>query len=154
MITLLPRILKWTEILGIVLAVAGYVFKILHLAAADQMLMIGLNTLATTYFLFGFTVPPQVVDDGKPKGFADLMPTILRKLLYIGLAVFLVGFLFAILHLEGARQMLMIGLGTLVGGVLLSMVLILGNRDRMTLLKDPLIRAVVFLLIFLVSYLR
>ena len=151
--TLLPKILKWTEIIGLILAITGYFFKVLHLTGANDMLLIGFMTLATSYFLSGFVFVP-VADDGKPKGFADLMPAILRKLLYIGLAVFMVGFLFSLLHLAGSKEMLMIGLGTLVGGVTLSMVLVLGNRERMALLKDPLIRSVVVLLIFLVSYLR
>lgn len=153
MLTLLPRILKWTEILGILVSITGYIAKIQQLAGADEMLMIGILTLAATYFLSGFIFVP-IKDNAKPKGLADVLPTMLRKLMYIGLSIFLVGFLFSILHLEGARQMLLVGVGTLVGSVALSMVLILGNRDRMTLLQEPLFRGVIVLLVFMISFLR
>jgi hypothetical protein len=153
MVKVLPKLLMGTEILGLIVSAAGYIFKILRLTGANEMLMIGLMTLATTYFLSGFVLVP-VQDDGKPKSFADLMPVILRKILYIGLAVFLVGFLFGLLHLAGANEMLLMGIGTLLSGTLLAMVLVLGKRERMALLQSPLIRSVVVLVFFLVSYLR
>jgi hypothetical protein len=153
MIKFFPKLLMGAEILGLIISATGYVFKVLHLAGADEMLMIGLMTLAAACFLSGFTLVP-VTDDGKPRGFADLLPVILRKVLYIGLAVFLVGFLFALLHLEGANEMLMMGVGALATGTVLSMVLILGNRERMVVLQAPLIRSVVVLVVFLISYLR
>jgi hypothetical protein len=153
MISILPRITKWTEILGIILSVTGYGLKILHYAGADELLLVGLLTLATTYFLSAFMLVP-LPDNHESKTFTDLLPTILRKVMYIALAVSLNGFLFAILHLAGADQMLRVGITTLVSGVSVSMVLTLGNRERMTLLKGPLIRSVVVLLIFLISYLR
>jgi hypothetical protein len=148
MITILPKITKWTEILGIILSFGGVAFKILHLAGANEVLMLGMMTLSTTYFISGFIMMP-VPDNGKPKSFADLLPTVLRKLIYIGLAVYLVGFLFAILHLEGTNEMLIIGVGSLIICTAVSMILILGNRERMTLLKAPLIRSVVALLLLL-----
>jgi hypothetical protein len=111
------------------------------------MLMIGLLTLATTYFLSAYTVVPQASSPDK-KGFADLLPAILRKLLFIGLSVYWVAFLFTILHLNGANEMMIIGLGTIVICSVVSMVLILGNRERMTWLKDPLLRVVITLLIY------
>jgi hypothetical protein len=153
MIKFFPKLLIGAEILGLIISATGYVFKVLHLAGADEMLMIGLMTLAAACFLSGFTLVP-VTDDGKPRGFADLLPVILRKVLYIGLAVFLVGFLFALLHLEGANEMLMMGVGALATGTVLSMALILGNRERMVVLQAPLIRSVVVLVFSLVSYLR
>lgn len=146
MLTILPKITKWAEILAIILSLGGVVFKILHLAGANEVLMIGMMTLSSTYFISGFIMGP-VPDDGKPKTFADLLPTVLRKLMYIALAVYLVGFLFTILHLEGANEMLIIGVGSLIICTAVSMILILGNRERMTLLKAPLIRSVVALLL-------
>jgi hypothetical protein len=153
MVKILPKLLTGSEILGLILSVTGYGFKVLHLAGADQMLMIGLMTLATTYFLSGFVLVPAP-DDSKQKSFVDLMPVVLRKILYIGLSVFLVGFLFGLLHLAGANEMLLMGIGTLLSGTLLAMVLVLGKRERMALLQSPLIRSVVVLVFFLVSYLR
>lgn len=153
MLTILPKVLKWTEIFGIITFIAGYLLKLLQYAGANELLLVSMLTLASTYFISGF-IMVSVVDDGKPKTFTDLLPTILRKLMYIGLAVFLIGFLFSLLHLEGANEMLIIGVGTLVICSLISMLLILGKRERMTLLQAPLIRAIVALLIMLVSYLR
>jgi hypothetical protein len=153
MVKILPKLLKGIEILSLILSVIGYVFKVLHLAGANEMLMIGLLTLASAYFLSGFVFVP-VLDNGQPKALADLLPVMLRKILYIGLAVFLTGFLFALLHLAGANEMLLIGVGSLLGGTVLSMVLILGKRERMATLQAPLIRSVVVLVFFLVSYLR
>ena len=148
MLTILPKITKWAEILGIILSLGGVIFKILHLAGANEVLMIGMMTLSSTYFISGFIMVP-VPDDGKPKTFVDLLPTVLRKLMYISLAAYLVGFLFTILHLEGANELMIIGVGSLVICAAVSMILILGNRERMTLLKAPLIRSVVALLLLL-----
>jgi hypothetical protein len=157
MLTILPKITKWTEILGIIVSLGGVSFKILHLPGANELLMVGMMTLSSTYFISGFIMIP-VPDNGKPKTFADLLPTILRKLMYIALAVYLIGFLFTILHLEGANEMLIIGVGSLIICTAVSMALILGNRERMALLKAPLIRSVaallLLLLIFSISYFR
>jgi hypothetical protein len=153
MLTILPKITKWTEILAIIVSLSGLAFKFLHFAGANELLLVGIMTLSSTYFISGFIMVP-VPDNGKPKNFADLLTTVLRKLMYIGLSVSLIGILFKILHLEGANEMLIIGIGSLIICPVLSMVLILGNRERMTLLKAPLVRSVVVLLVFLISSLR
>lgn len=153
MVKILPKLLMGIEILGLIVSATGYLFKVLQFPGGNQMLMIGLLTLSTAYFLSGFVMVP-VTDDGKPKGLADLLPAILRKLMYIGLSVFIVGFLFALLHLAGANEMLMLSVGTLMICVLISIVLVLGNRERMVLLKAPLIRSVIVLFVFLISYLH
>lgn len=153
MLAILPKITKWTEIFGIIISLVGFIFKVLHLPGSNEFLLLGLLTLAATYFVSAFILVP-LPDDYQPKTFADLLPTIVRKVMFMALAVSLNGFLFAILHLVGADQMLRVGIATLVIGVFLSMGLTLGNRERMTLLKAPLIRSVAVLLIFLISYLR
>lgn len=147
MVTLLPKILKWTEILAIMAAVIGLLLKVLNYPGFSELLMIGLMTLAATYFLSAYVFIPGS-DSQEKKGLADLLPAILRKLMYIGLAVYWVAFLFAILHLNGANEMMIIGLGTLVICALISMALVLGNRERMKWLRDPLIRTVVTLLFY------
>ena len=134
---------------GIVLAVAGYVFKILSPGiAADQMLMIGLNTLATTYFLLDSPFRPQVVDDGNQKAFSTWCPPFCGSCCTLGWPYFWLAFLFAILHLRGARQMLMIGLG--IGGwrFIVYGVDSLAIEIAWLCWKDPLIRAVVFFWFF------
>ena len=154
MITLLPKIIKWTEILGIVLSVLGLFFKALHLAGANEFIMIGLMTLAVTYFLSAYVfVPGQ--DDKPKKGFVDLLHTILRKLMYIGLSVYWVAFLFTILHLSGANEMMTIGFGTLAISAGASIILVIGNRESMKFLQAPLIRVVfTFLIYFTLPFFR
>jgi hypothetical protein len=147
MITLLPKILKWTEILAIVVASAGLLLKISSYPGFAELIMIGLMTLASTYFLSAY-VFVEGLDNKEKKGLTDLLPTILRKIIYIGLSVYWIAFLFAILHLAGANEMLIIGVGTLVVGSGVSMALILGNRERMKFLQAPLIRSVVTLLFY------
>lgn len=153
--TLLPKILKWVEVIALTITVLGVLFKIMHYAGANEMLMIGLLTLSSAYFLSGFVMvePPQA-EDGKLKGFLDLLPTILRKIMFIGLSVFCVGYLFRLLHFQGANEMLIIGIGTLIMSSLISMALILGNRERAELLKAPLIRSIFVIALFGVSLLR
>ena len=149
MISLLPKIVKWTEILGVALAGTGLLFKILNYPGFADLLMIGLMTLASTYFLSAYILFPGV-DNKEKKSLADLLPAILRKVMYIGLSVYWVAFLFTILHLKGANEMMVIGLGSLVIAAIVSMALVLGNRDRMTLLQAPLIRTVLTLLIYFI----
>src|SRR5689334_7189408 len=125
MITLLPKILKWTEILGIVVAGTGVILKISNYTSFAELIMVGLLTLAATYFLSAYVFVEGLDNKGK-KSLADLLPAILRKLMYIGLSVYWVAFLFAILHLAGANELLIIGVGTLVVCAGVSMALILG----------------------------
>jgi hypothetical protein len=152
--TLLPKILKWLEVVCLAMAAVGYVFKLQQLAGADMLLMLGLCALATVYFLSAYTVVPGSGKQESPKGIADLMPTMLRKILYLGLATFIVGFLFSLLHLPGADQLFMVGTGTLLAATVLSMVLIIDNRERMAALQDPLVRSLIVLIVFLISYWR
>jgi hypothetical protein len=144
--TQLAKILKWIEILAIVVSVFGLIFKVLHLAGANSMLMIGLFTLSTAYFLSAFVFIADE-DDNAKKGFADVLPVMLRKIMFIGLSVCWIGFLFTILHLNGATEMLLISFISMGGGCLASMILILGNRRRMKHLQAPLIRVVITVLI-------
>lgn len=147
---LLASILKKVEWISLAVTFLGLLFKFLQYPGYSNLIVVGAMTLACCYFLSSFVLIPQPASDGK-KGFSDLLgETILPKLLYIGLAVFCIGFLFALLHLNGANEMLIIAIGTLVMGSFFSMILILGNRERMKLLQAPVIRAVTALLFYFI----
>jgi hypothetical protein len=147
MFSALPKITKWTEFLGITVCAVGYVFKVMHYAGANELLLLGFLTLASTYLVSGFIVI-ALPDGYEPKSFFDLLPILLRKVMYLALSVYLLGILFKILHLGGANPMLLVGVATLAIGLLLSVVLIVGNRQRMEILMNPLARSVFLVFVF------
>ena len=148
----LSKILKWIELFGFVVVAFGVLFKIMHYAGADELIMLGLLTLSSTYFLFAFAmVQTPAQDNEKIRGFTDLLVLILRKLLFIGLSVFCIAYLFALLHFPGADEMMMIGMPTLVIGSFVSIILIWGKRERTRLLLHPLFRSVAVMVWFLIS---
>jgi len=146
-VTLIPKIAKWTEILGIVITGIGIIFKVLNYPGFAELLMIGLLTLSATYFLSAYMVV-QDTNDKEKKGLADVLPFSLRKFFYMGLSIYWIAFLLAILHLSGADEMLIFGLGTLLITTFVAMILVLGNRERMKHLQAPLVRTVITLLIY------
>jgi hypothetical protein len=152
-ISLLPKILTWTEIASLIVTCIGVLLKILHYQGAPEMLMVGLLTLATTYFLFAYTV--VTFKEEKQRSFIDLLPMILRKVMFIGLSVYCVALMFTFLQLSGADQQMTIGLLVIAIGTGISMILILGNRERMEILQTPLTRCVAALVFyFILPYLQ
>lgn len=149
MVKKLPRILQWMEVLALIVTFTGIFFKTMSWVGASDMLLIGLFSLATAYFLSAFVMVP-IEDDGQTKDFLDLLPTILRKVIFIALAVYCIGFLFSLLRLEGAAQQTLVSVLTLAIGVVISMALIVAKRERMTLLKAPLIRGIIALVFQLI----
>ena len=79
----------------------------------NEMLTLSLVTLAGVFFLRSFSPPKNKPE--KTAGAGLFYQTMLPKLMGIGSSVCLIGFLFYLLHLEGADQMLLIGTGTLAG---------------------------------------
>lgn len=149
MIKALPKILFVGEMICLLVIVAALMFKLMHWAGADAGLMVSLLTLASVYFLSAFTMVDSKPSD-KPMGILDLLPTIVGKVLFIGLAAYCVGFLFGILRLVGADQQLLVGLLSLALGTLLAMALALQDRNRMPVVKAPLIRAIIALFFHLI----
>lgn len=76
----------------------------------NDALTASLTALAAVFFLRAFSPPKK-----KPEETDIRTHVLLPKLLGIGSSVCLIGFLFYLLHLEGADQMLLIGTGTLAG---------------------------------------
>ena len=149
--TMLPKILKWTEIIGLALFVFSLVLKMLQYTGGNELLMIGLLTMAASYYLSSFVKLPLAEEKTvTPKGLADNMVLVVRKVLFMGLSVFCVAYLFGLLHWNGANEMMIIGLGTLLIASLVAMFLIFGKRERMPLIQDPLLRSVLAIGLFLV----
>lgn len=136
------KILPNVHIIALVMCAVGLGFLTLNYTGANQMLMIGLSTLAGVYFLMAFMMI-QLPPDCKP----TLYSFMLYKLIYISSAVIVIGILFALLKLPGADQMLLIGCGGLGVSLLFSAVLIGINRDNMVVLKTPLFRGLGLLLV-------
>ncbi|MBX2897468.1 MAG: hypothetical protein KF763_18645 [Cyclobacteriaceae bacterium] len=135
--TILPKV----QLISLLITAIGLVFHFLNLSGSADMLMIGLSTLAATFFLSAFAVV-NPASTSKHNGNALL----LYKLMYLGASVVLIGALFYILKLEGYQQMLLVGCVTLGGAIIVSAMLI-GNPDNKSILKKPLIKTLpVFLL--------
>jgi uncharacterized membrane protein YfcA len=111
---LFAKILPAVEKAALITVIAGSAFKILHYTGANMLLLIGLVTLAGTWYLMAFS-PKQPSEDeaGTPAGpkdfFSLLVSTILPKVMGIAGAVTVIGILFYLLHMPGATQMLLIG---------------------------------------------
>jgi hypothetical protein len=150
MIQFLSKILRWGELAGILLTASAILLKITEVPLASQLFLIGLSTLAIIYFLMGFAIQP--LNPGKKKiEFIDLVVNKLQKIMYIGVSVLCISYLFTILHLNGANEMMLIGLFTLLSCLVVSMIMILLNRDRMTLLKSPLVRSLALLVFYFIT---
>jgi hypothetical protein len=138
---LLP-ILLWVSLL---LTLLGIGLKYLQLPVADQVLMIGLSTLAGVYFLMAF-MPPII-----PAGIQPLLfSLIVIKVLYISSSVVTIGVLFRLLHLPGNEEMLFVGMGSLAIACLVASLLFLMKSDNWTVLKEAFIRAITLLLLAVV----
>ena len=82
----------------------------------DQLLMVGLSTVAIVYFLRAFA--PETEELG-PELYIDYTPTaeqvtLLRKFQYIASALTLVGILFKLLFWEGQAELLSVGVIILI----------------------------------------
>lgn len=137
----LYKILTWLQRLALAVALAGLLFRILHLPGGTMMLLLGAFSLAILYFLFAFI--PRTI----PAGIAPsvyVMPV--SKVLYIGSSVIMVGILFLIIKLEGSLNMLLIGCCSAAVGLLVSAALIGTKRDNWVVLNDVFLRAMAALL--------
>jgi hypothetical protein len=147
--------LKYAEIGALIVSVFGLTLIYSNVSQGMEVLMIGMGALAGIYFLYGFTLPPLlVVPDAGPeaskKGFIDLLPSVLRKVAYIGCSVAVIGLLFEHLQRPGSEQLLMIGGVTLLISCLLSGIMILISNASIVWLRGPLLRGVPILVF--VSY--
>ena len=142
----LTTYLSYVEIGGLIVSSLGLTFLYMNLTSSRQLILLGLTSLAGVYFLSAFTIPPDPgtgAEAGAPKGFSDLFfQTIVRKIIYIGCSISVIGMLFGLLGLRGGGQMLLIGCTTLVISCLLSGLAIIRNDKISPFLEGPLMRAV------------
>ena len=150
MIQLLSKILKWGEMTGIVITVTAILLKIVNNGFTSQLFLIGFSTLAMIYFLSGFAIQP-FKSEGNKIALTDLLINKLQKIMFIGISIVCIAYLFTILRLSGANEMMIIGLFTLLACLIIAIILILFRRDRMVLLRSPLIRAVVLVIFYFVT---
>ena len=150
MADVLSKLLKWIEIGCVLVIVVAIFFRLLSLPFSGEILLVGLLTLATVYFLGSFRVVTHNAATSK-MGLADILPFTLTKVMFIGISVLCIAYLFTILHLKGANEMMIVGLLTLILCVCISAVMISGKRDRMTILKPTLIRSILALLFYFVT---
>jgi hypothetical protein len=106
----------------------------LHYPGADQLLMIGLSTLAMAYFLMAF-MPLHIHSDCKPDSFT----TIVFKLIYIGCSVATIGILFQFLKLNGAINILLTGTASTGMALITSGVMVARKKDNWIALKEAII---------------
>jgi hypothetical protein len=107
----LGKILSWLERGAVVVVIIGLILTATG-TNASQILMISMSALAGVYFLYAYQ-PIQIErEEGEKYGFKELLAfTIAPKISWIGNSVMLIGILFSLLSLNGARQMLMVGIG-------------------------------------------
>jgi hypothetical protein len=150
MIQLLSKILKWGERTGIVMTLAAILLKIMNNGFASQLFLIGFSTLAMIYFLSGFAIQ-SLKSDGRKMTLSDLLINKLQKIMYIGISVVCVAYLFTILHLNGANEMMFIGLFTLLASLIIAIILILVKQENMVLMRSPMIRSFALLVFYFVT---
>ena len=156
--------LQYAEIGFLILSAIGLILFYSDLSKGHEVILIGLSSLSTIYFLYAFTLPPTYAKasvgrpepqpdsgsgpspDASPKGFLDLLPTIARKVIYIASCISIIGLLYEHLKLPGGGQMLLIGGSTLFLSCLLSSGLVVRSNASIPVLRGPLLRGAPILL--------
>jgi hypothetical protein len=110
--------------IGIELVLAALValsaaLKFLHLAGADEALMIAMLTLAAFYFLNGFLGQQETN-----------IASISSKIFSVASSVCVIGLLFAFLRLPGAKEQLTIGLLSLAACTIVSVFLAITGKNQ------------------------
>jgi len=136
--TILPNVHR----IALIVSGLGLGFLILEYPGANELIMLGLSTLAGVYFLSAFMMV-QVPVNSKP----NLYCFVLYKLIYIASAVTVIGVLFSLLKLSGADQMLLIGCAALGVSILFAAALIGSSRDNLSVLIIPFFRGLALLLL-------
>ena len=112
-----------------------------------SLLMLGLITLGTVYYLFAFR-PPAPQAEGTQQNFMSLLvTTILPKVLWISCSVGAVGLAFYFNGLPGSRQMLIIQTSTGVVGLIIWGIGNLQQTESLDRITAPITRALPTMLI-------
>ena len=142
--TLLSKvILPKVEVIAIIISSIGFLLYLLKQTGAQQLLMIGLSTLASVFFLTANTLPPAIektLTETTKKSFFDTLLNFIWKIMHIALSVSVIGLLFYLLNLNGYTQMILIGTTILIIALLLSGIFIIQKNDYLLLFKAALIK--------------
>lgn len=149
----LSSFLPFVEIFTILVSVGGIFLISLHLPGGQLLALLGLASLACVYFITSSVLPPipdSADDANAPKGFVDLfLRAVLRKIIYVGCSVGVIGLLFTLLKLSGNREMTTIAASVLGPCCVLSVLAVFINNSNLVFLKAPLARALPLFLISL-----
>ena len=105
-----PGVYKYIPLLEKILVTALVIGVILTYMKVDKRVtMTALSGLATIYFFSAFR-PPEAVATSEKFGFADLISqTILPKVCWLSCSITLLGIVFYLANMPGAKNMLMTG---------------------------------------------
>jgi hypothetical protein len=127
---------------GVFLAAFAVGLVLQYFDIQSKIVFIALMGLSTVYFL-GAYVPMEFPSDNKQGGFVDLFSkAIAPKLLSIACSVCVVGILFYLTALKGAKQMLLIGAFTVALSSIILFLIIFKNEAVKKALMPLLLRAV------------
>ena len=128
----------------------GYLFKNMHYAGSNELIIISLSVLSGIYFI-GAYVPRAESNEPEAKpqlGFAALLGrSIVPKILGIGLSVSVIGIEFSIMNWNGFREMLLIGSTSLAGATVVGWLVTSSDETGRQGLKPLLMRALVLMLV-------
>jgi hypothetical protein len=145
----LSKYLPYVEGISITTFVVGYLFKRMHYAGSNELIIISLSVLSGIYFL-GAYVPrtPLPEEQQKRQGFAALLgSTVVPKILGVGSSVTVIGVLFCVMHFKGFREMLLIGTASLAADSVIGWFVTSNDEQARESLKPLLLRAVVLVMI-------
>ena len=151
---MLKSILAKVEMVSLVISGIGFLLLYLGRPESNNVLVVGVSSLAIVLFLTAFVLPPSSENrmrgqDEKQtkKGFMELIYLILWKIIHIGCAVTAIGILLYLIKAKGGENIILIGTAALIGSLFFSGVTILQKSENFILLKSSLIRAVPIVLI-------
>jgi len=121
---------------------------VLTLANLDSLVLkASLVGLAVTFFLYGYKPIDVPAKEGEKLGFTELLGhSIVPNITWVGCSVSLIGILFTMQNLEGARQMLFIG-GTTLGIATVIMILLLVTGVKYMSVAIPVLYRAIPLLV-------
>jgi putative Mn2+ efflux pump MntP len=144
---LLNKILSKIELVSLALVGIGLSLIFLDRTEGNNLLLVGMSSLAMVYFLTAFRPwpDPETVERVK-KGFMDLLPLLLWKVMYIACSVEVIGLLFYLLQLKGFGQLLLIGTFALVFSLIVAVFLISRKNEILNPLQQALIRGLMLMI--------
>ena len=140
----LRKVIRSVEGVAILVSFIGIAFKYINWTMANELLILGLFSIAITLFLSAFQLMQA----------SNKFILVIHRLGYISSAVAVVAILFTLLSFEGSNQMLTVALPSLIGVVVMTGVFAAKQEDALRLLRPMLMRAVPLLLCCLYLFMK